>query len=553
MPCLVGLPMRSYVWIGVSLALAACGWYLWRRRRVRRGREAFHRDLLHSMLGAGCTTDTGVRLWGRAPEAGVLRVQLLLTPLGGSTRRFEFELRAPAETDQTFVIDFPEDVEGAPELTPGTTYDCELRTRSGETIGRAQFETAPAGLGETPKKFAVGCMSCHLPFDDDGFRRAEADHLLELVPEVLERYGVKRVVMMGDQVYGDLPEACSLFDNDYFRQVAPPGRRELLECSREEVRGLYQRRHRIFWASRAMQAIQRRFACHMILDDHEVFDNFGSSPEHGSERYHNLIEGAKDAFFDYQASRVLGRREQRPVSCHHQFDFGTLSVFVMDLRSNRKATEETLELFDAKQLKELETYLRARRHAHVVAIVLSVPLAHVPDWMATLGSKVMSMDGDAEDRWSSPRGMGCRDRLLRVLRAHQAACPTQRLVVLGGDVHVGAAAKLDWGNGIRPSYELIASALSNSVGFPMKVLMDLAQGQPAVTVNQQGACVEMKLLEPTPDAAETERSNPYGGLNVGVLEIERLSETESTVRLILIGCADGDPPEPKVVFDSGRL
>ena len=47
-------------------------------------------------------------------------------------------------------------------------------------------------------------------------------------------------VLMGDQMYADYPEKLSLFDEKFFRTIAPPGRASILECSREEIRALYQ-------------------------------------------------------------------------------------------------------------------------------------------------------------------------------------------------------------------------------------------------------------------------------------------------------------------------
>ena len=265
-----------------------------------------------------------------------------------------------------------------------------------------------------------------------------------------------------------------------------------------------------------------------------------------------------DAFFDYQGRRTLhgrktdGGSDERPSSFHHHLDYGSLSIYVMDLRSQRRATEDTLELFAPEQLEDLKQFLDARRQAHVVGLVLSVPIAHVPDWAATLGSAFRSPDGDAADRWSDPRAHACRGRLLQVLRAHQAACPHQHLVLLGGDVHVGAVAALKWGDGIPDSYELIASALSNSTGVVAKKLVDLAQARPRVQVDDEGARVGIELMDGA-SSADGASLNPYGGLNIGIVQVERRSERESNVRLLLIGCTEHGDPEARVVFDSGTL
>jgi hypothetical protein len=50
------------------------------------------------------------------------------------------------------------------------------------------------------------------------------------------------------------------------------------------------------------------------------------------------------------------------------------------------------------------------------------------------------------------------------------------------------------------------------------------------------------------DACEGE--NPYAGLNVGIVEVERRSATHSAIRFRLIAPDDADPPRPRVAFTS---
>jgi alkaline phosphatase D len=347
-----------------------------------------------------------------------------------------------------------------------------------------------------------------------------------------------------------------LFNPGYFRSRAPDGQPSVLDCSREEVRRLYHERYRIFWKHPAYTRLAARFPCHMILDDHEVVDNFGTSEEHATPRFENLRDGALDAFYDYQAARVLPKDGgKRPGEFFQSFSYGTVAGFIMDLRSERRAAPDQIEVASAAQWQALDHFFANNRDKHVLFLGLSVPLLHVPDWLATAGMVISDVDGDVADRWTNPKMHASRDRLFHLIRQHQRENPQQRLVLLGGDVHVGAVSRFAWSDDTRDTYQLIASALSNTEGFMLRGLVELVPKIGAVIGHDGNADFSGELLEASSDhACEREPANPYGKLNVGVIEVERSADgRESSVRLVLIGCHDDGPPMTKVVFDSGRL
>jgi alkaline phosphatase D len=289
------------------------------------------------------------------------------------------------------------------------------------------------------------------------------------------------------------------------------------------------------------------------LDDHEIMDNFGSSPEHADERYAALREGAIDAYYDYQARRTLREHDgQRPRAFYHGFEYGTVGVFVMDLRSERHAEREEISVYSDRQLTSLQEFLERCASKHVLFVVLSVPILHVPDWLAKLGIAFASRDGDLQDRWSNPRAQKSRNRFLAVIREHQRRHPSQRTVLLGGDVHVGVAARLRWGDGIRDTYQLVSSAVSNVSEFNLRRIVEAMPSIDA-EVGDEGFSFTGELLQDGRAEHGSAHANPYGELNCSIVEIERVSESESTVRLLLLGSGNDDAPEPLVVFDSGRL
>jgi alkaline phosphatase D len=546
-----------------AAALVGLGWRANRARLRRRGRAAFDRNPLQVALAPGATGPDHVRVWGRSPVAGPHELQILERSGGRLVARVPFDVPDDPATDGTWALSYPGDFADAPPLVPATAYRFSVCSLAGDRalddgrwIGDGHFETAPRGNEDTPSRFAIAVMSCHLPFDEEGQSSPRASRLLELLPDVLERWNVKRVLMLGDQMYGDYPPNCSLFNADYFRPRAPNGQESVLDCSRQEVRRLYQERHRIFWKHPAYARLAASFPCHMILDDHEIVDNFGTAEEHSSARYKNLRDGALDAFYDYQGSRCLEPRGgERPSAFYQSFSYGTVAGFIMDLRSERHADADQIEVASPAQWKALTEFLTQERDKHVLFLALSVPLLHVPDWLATTGALLGEEDGDVADRWTNPKMHASRDRLFHLIREHQRENPEQKLVLLGGDVHVGAVSRFAWSDSTPDTYQLIASALSNTEGFMLRNLIELVPKIGAVIGHDGNADFSGELLAAPPEnACEGEPANPYGKLNVGVIEIERHPDRQaSSVRLVLLGCHDDGQPRTKIVFDSGRL
>lgn len=62
-----------------------------------------------------------------------------------------------------------------------------------------------------------------------------------------------------------------------------------------------------------------------------------------------------------------------------------------------------------------------------------------------------------------------------------------------------------------------------------------------------------ELLEAAKGHSDAGPSNPYGKLNVGVIEVEPIWGHESTVRLMLVGCEDQGESTVKDVLERTAL
>ncbi|HJK99032.1 MAG TPA: alkaline phosphatase D family protein [Polyangiaceae bacterium LLY-WYZ-14_1] len=493
---------------------------------------------LGELMGVGAVTTEAVRVFVRSPVEGSFVYRAKDESLAG-------EARAPRgeATDFTSVFE----IDG---LRPGTRYAVDVEAPGGARR-TLRFRTSTR-RGERTGRVAVAVASCHQPFDGDGRVHREAVPMLTATDRLLRELDVDALFLVGDQVYADEPEGRSLFDPEHFAEVGPRHRQDLFDCTREEVRRLFQGRSRAWLGLPAFEELCRGRPTYMMVDDHEVVDNFGTDPAHGTERWAPVRDGALDATFDYQALRAVERPEagHRPSDFDFQLRTGGLAVYGLDLRSQRRATEDDAQVVSSGQLRALEGFLAEHEDASVACLVLSVPLVHVPRWLADAGALLEGVGGNAEDRWSHEKNRGDRRALIELLTRAQRRAPGRRLVFLGGDVHVGAVSRFDWTEpGLPPTYQLVSSALTNVENPLFQAIAVLGAGISASLPGEasQQSAANVELLS----GVEGVDTNPYGGLNVGILEVFDGDDgrDDAAIRMRLFGWEDGRL-EP--VFDSGE-
>ncbi len=488
---------------------------------------------LERMVAVGAVEPTRARLWARAPSPGT--EELVITPEDGRERRVRVEI-PDGPGDHTAAFTYPDDFPGEAPLAPGTTHHFRVGA-----LGAGGFVTPPPPGTSAPVRFAL--LSCHEPFDARGAVDLAARRMMRVLAAELRAPDVAFAVLAGDQVYADHPPRESLFEKEHFARVAPAGRASVLECTRAEVRALYQRRYRSFWGFPEWRQAQAQLATYPILDDHEIVDNWGSLVEHAHPRWANVRDGALDAFHDYQASRVLRRRGS---SFDHGFTWGRVGVYVTDLRSQRRAMRgETLILGDG-QHERLAAFLAGGAELDAIVVVISVPILHISEWAATAVGYLSH--GDAADRWTFAPTLGERDRLLRLLHAHGRAHPRQRIVMVGGDIHVGCAFRLEWRDGTPPVLQLTSSAVTNVI--PGMIALP-ARNIPYTVRDVRGEGVDARAsLIPAVDGGNEQ---PFAGLNFGLVDLEPDGAGGMTVRFRLITEDGCDPPAARTVYDTGAV
>jgi phosphodiesterase/alkaline phosphatase D-like protein len=320
----------------------------------------------------------------------------------------------------------------------------------------------------------------------------------------------------------------------------------LCEASVAEIRTRYQARYRQFWSFPEWRRLQACWPTWCMWDDHEIVNDWGAKQVHQQPPWRRIFEGARGAFVDYQASRTLALGATWPAAFHHAFVWGAAATFVMDLSSQRTVTGREAQVYGSEQLTALSTFLAAQRTRPVVFVVLPVPLVYLPDWIVALGERVPGQGARFATRWNAALNRPARDRLLAVLHAHQRAAPGQKLVLLSGDVHQGAAVALQWPDGLR-TYQFVSSPVTNASREWLEWLArPLAFAMHRVRYGPER--VRIERLE----GSHPGQQNPCNRLNVGVVYVEDGSPG-MTVRLELVTYDERMPGGARVAYNSGPL
>ena len=503
------------------------------------------------MVAIGMVSHDSANIWFRSHRPGPVTVRWWPKEATEQAAWTTIDIAEDNSADNTGLVTIPVDGE---RFTPMTRYRYALvHADDGKEMGNGGFETFPATEDDTPTRFSIAVASCHQPFLPDGTLRPDSSRMLTAVRRCMTERNTKFLLMVGDQMYADFPEPLSLFNRDYFATLKPYDKETLCDCTTSTVRRLYQDRYRIFWNQREWQRLQCEHPCLPILDDHDILDNWGSRPVYQNEKWQNVGLGARRAYFDYQGKRVQVREfldDSLPDSFDYHFCYGNTATFVMDLRSNRTAGDNG-QLYSPLQQQAFEDFLQASSNKKVLLVVLSVPVIHLPRFIAKMVAKLPHTGEDFSDRWSTGSHIDDRDRMLKILRVHSLRFPCQKIILLSGDIHIGCVHAISWKAGGPDIYQLTSSPITHKT--PMLVQLGsnlLIKANRNVMTRRKQLEADVRLLGGTGGY----RANPYGGRNIGMIEIHTPSPgAEPTITFLIYGQKNNESDEPVCVYQSPPL
>ncbi len=366
----------------------------------------------------GGLSDTHVNLWARSDGPARLHAWLSTDPDFTAPRRAGFSppLRKSTGYAGQVAID---------GLRPETTYYYALTfTAQPPPSPEGQFTTLPPAGTARNFRFAFG--SCFLPSRPDSgetFRRMDS---------LRAREDWRFLLMLGDQVYTDVPQGNGL------------GR---VALTLDDYRAVYA------WnfSRPPLRALWRNLPVYMILDDHEVDDDWRWQQEgylaprippwdrflRWAAREAPLarrldrrrVLDALQAYYEHQAmhappsiASASDSNLLRPGGFAYTFTVGGAAFFVLDTRTRRLRNRNTRQMLDEAQWQALEAWLRAVRDDFPVKFIVSSS--------AVLFHFHLDI---AADRW--PGFPAERRRLLSLI----ARLGVENVFILTGDLHTGYA------------------------------------------------------------------------------------------------------------------
>jgi phosphodiesterase/alkaline phosphatase D-like protein len=206
---------------------------------------------------------------------------------------------------------------------------------------------------------------------------------------------------------------------------------------------------------------------YMILDDHEIFDDFFNGKSLLGRPSDPIRDFAKTAYFEYQHSH---NPQTFSPDLYYSFEWAGAAFFVLDVRTERHMGAHAT-IISSQQMDRLKQWLVANREA-VKFIATSVPFVGEP------------RTGD--DKWNGSQFRAQRDELIGFIASERIG----RVVFLTGDMHCSyhSTMTIDHADGPLVLHELMSSPL-NQVGNGIHGFRTSATGRTAAGVNYR---VELK-------------------------------------------------------------
>jgi cholesterol oxidase len=310
----------------------------------------------------------------------------------------------------------PQAMQGHIDLDAGELLDAPIASLEPALI---ELDRGLLASPHDPTEITFAVASCQYPA---GFLdRDVAERSYERLARCVEREGTglkpKCLLLIGDQIYADA--TAGLFDPStlYDRFQFP-----------------YERLLRM----PALRRIQRRIPVYMMLDDHEIEDNW--EPIAGERRPdENLVDGRR-FYLEYQ--RVAGPElraptPDAPLPLRYDFALNGFPFFIADTRTEREArSAETIDrarIMSASQFEDLLDWLARPSNRDVPKFVAS-PACLLPRALRTLqnGHRASALRSDAWDGYP-----GSLHRLLAYIVEKQI----DNVVFLSGDEHISFATR----------------------------------------------------------------------------------------------------------------
>jgi alkaline phosphatase D len=350
----------------------------------------------------GHVTDSSARIWVRGSHgapAATIAAQ-------GAGTQVVATVRLESWNDYTAVAE----VRG---LQPGTAYTVNATFMNGaHPVGpdgnpgppvNGAFSTFPVQPG--PLTFMVGSCNLHRLFVDP-------EPMFTQLSAIAAAERPAFMIHCGDQIYGDIP---------------PVG------LSADHWRGCY----KDAWGGPQAGRFLGSLPNYMILDDHEIQNNFSNDQSAGVSRTKML---ALTAYKEYQ--HIRNPQDYGVERYFFKFRHADVQFFALDVRTERYKNQPGNRMIGSSQMQEFKSWLLANKLA-VKFVATAVPFV----------GEVQN----SGDKWNGPTFLEQRGEILDFI----AENAIHGLIFLTGDMHNSYHASLRFSDPTLPVvHELMASPLN---------------------------------------------------------------------------------------------
>lgn len=364
----------------------------------------------------GHTTDKTIKIWIRASERWPVAFVDVLDATNAKT--------SPTKTLETKPVEFHTGVVEWTGLAPDTAYRAKVsfgksksskpeeRVREAYTEGR--FRTFPASGGTQDFTFMVGSCNLHSLGVIE-----KPDQAWLQISKIAASTEARFMIHAGDQIYADIPFKPDISLQHY--------RDKYLDAWEDCV---------------PARKVLTELPHYMILDDHEIINNFENNMFSGTLDHVRLAEMAMKVYWEFQHSHNPQAAAQGR-HYHYSFSHGDTQFFVMDTRYHRFSGKG--QMIAPEQEAELLAWLSAHKDK-TKFIVTSVPF-------------VAEVKDPDKDKWCDKAYDEQRGRIL----GHILNNDITKVIFLTGDMHAALHATLSVQNAANKScvvHELMSSPIN---------------------------------------------------------------------------------------------
>ena len=340
-------------------------------------------------------------------------------------------------------------------LWPDTKYDIFVPEISDDPVGR--LHTFPEDLN----KIRIGVVSC-----DNNTFKSNYD-MWKRMWEVMQEEEFHVLLHIGDNVYLDDNFAASRSvaeivrgDDVYDPEKVDPSipyvkaRALLRKTPRDqwiakstEILDIYRQKYRDTWGRRYKKEVLSHVSNLMILDDHEIREDFGRLPEDSDRDSAEYYLGrlAYRVFYEYQRAlwdpRCVEPDRDEYTNEFVSVNFGHLGIMMLDSRTTwslnkDKRPEDDDSYFSQSQMKSIASNLRSRDNIRLWLVVTPLPLIFMKKKIAEL-SKYLVHPKDDLDSYINMKHESDLVALLEEIRDWKLSRGgNSDLLLLSGDVNL---------------------------------------------------------------------------------------------------------------------